>query len=131
LKDHYISAPEDRWDIVEGLADKVEALESKLDESMEKEIKAEKELVEAEKAIAFVEVTSGLADTQVEKLKGLAEGVEANSVDDFVEKVETLKESYFGTKKEVILDEKVDETVVKDTTDASLAAAVRMLGLAK
>jgi len=128
LKEHFIQAPEDRWDIVEGLADKVESLEAKLDEEMEKGMKSAKAVLEAEKTVAFVELAEGLADTQAEKLKGLAESVEAESVEEYVSKVTTLKESYFKaapteTEKEITESDDTDD----EEDSSSLQEAIRLL----
>jgi len=125
LKSHYIKAPEDRWDIVEGLADKVESLEAKLDEEIETNIEAKKKILEAEKQVAFASLVEGLTDTQIEKLEKLSEKVEADTVEDFAEKVTTLKESYFkDSKSDDALDEEV-ENKPADTHDMS--EVVRML----
>lgn len=125
LKTHYIKAPEDRWDIVEGLADKVESLEAKLDEEIEINIEAKKKILEAKKTVKFAELSEGLTDTQIEKLEKLAENVDADSVEDYAEKVTTLKESYFkDSKSDEKLDEEVDDKP-KDTYD--LSEVVRML----
>jgi hypothetical protein len=109
LKEHYIQAPEQRWDIVEGLAAKVDELEVKLDESMDIAIAAKKEVLESEKAIAFIKISEGLADTQKEKLMTVAEGIEAETAETFTEKLTALKESYF--------DGKIDDSDVASVTE--------------
>jgi len=132
LKEHYIQAPEERWDIVEGLADKVESLEAKLDEEMESSMTAKKEVFEAEKAIAFVQMTESMADTQKEKLLDLAESVEADDIEEYVSKVNTLKESYFNPESGSShkLDEDtgaVDETETDIVSADQMAEAIRLL----
>jgi len=127
LKSHYIKAPEDRWDIVEGLADKVEELEAKLDESIEREIEAKKKIFEAEKVVKFAELSEGLTDTQKEKLEKLSEKLEADNIEEYTSKVETLVESYFSSKKkeEVVVEEKDESENSNQFFD--LSEAVRLL----
>jgi len=127
LKTHYIKAPEDRWDIVEGLADKVETLEAKLDEEIEAGIAAKKKVFEAEKSLAFAGLVEGLTDTQVEKLEALVEKVEADSIEDYTTKVETLKESYFKAADHKKVDESLDEDETKGK-GIDLSETIRLLG---
>lgn len=113
----YIDVPEERFDVVTDLAEKVEELEAKLDEKVETEIESKKKLTEAMSVMVFSQVSEGLADTEVEKLKELAEGLEFTDVESFQEKLETLKESYFKKKddtKETNLEESFINEVDKD-----------------
>jgi len=93
FSESFIDVPEERFDVVTDLAEKVEELEAKLDEKVESEIDTKKKLDEALAVMIFSEVSKDLADTEVEKLKELAEGVEFSDVESFQEKLETLKES--------------------------------------
>jgi hypothetical protein len=133
LKEHYVKVPEERWDIVEGLAEKVESLESKLDEAIEENISLKAAKFESEKKMKFAEISEDLAETQKEKLAELAEGVEAKDIEEYVSKVETIKESYFSSKsdsKEESLDEEVvDEDVdsVESSANELLKEAIRLL----
>jgi len=99
--ENYISVPEDKVDLVEELASKVEDLEAKLNEEIETNIQYKKQLTEAIKVQLVNEVCEGLTATQVEKIKALAEGVEFSTEEEFVEKLETIRENYFpsGVKK--------------------------------
>ena len=122
--EHYIDIPADKVDIVEELSLKVEELEGSLNEQIMKGIELKKELNEQLKQEAIHTACDGLSQTQVEKMKALAEGVEFNSDDEFASKLETLKESYFtsaiysgdnyGLDDEVIL---VEETKTLKSND--------------
>ena len=92
--EHYIDIPEEKVDVVEEMATKVEELEGKLNEEIQKSIEFRKEINEHKKIQAIQAVCEGLTQTQVEKLKSLAESVEFTSEEDFAEKITTLKEAY-------------------------------------
>ncbi len=92
--EHYIDIPEEKVDVVEELTQTVEALEEKLNEQISRSIELKKEINEHKKYQAVQAVCEGLTQTQVEKLKSLAESVEFTSEEDFAEKLNTLKEAY-------------------------------------
>ncbi len=98
FKEHFIQVPGERWDIVEGLAGKVEELEGKLDASIDESIESKKTLLESEKKLALITLSEGLADTQKEKLAELVSEVTAETLEDYTSKVSTIKESYFTEK---------------------------------
>ena len=94
--EHYIEVPDEKVDIVEGLYDKVEELEEKLNSQIEENVKTKDELNEYRKDKILEEVCEDLADTQSEKMKSLVEGVSyEDDADDFENKVKTIKENYF------------------------------------
>lgn len=93
--ENYIDIPDEKVDLVEELSTKVEDLESKLNEQIDISIELVKELNESKKIEAFHTVTEGLTQTQIEKLKTLVESVEFTTEEEFVEKLETIKENYF------------------------------------
>lgn len=95
--EHYIDIPEDKVDIVSELTDKVGELEDSLNEQIKAAVELRKELNESRKVEAIHAVCEGLTQTQVEKLKALAENVEFTTEQEFTGKLETLKESYFKT----------------------------------
>jgi len=95
--EHYIDIPEEKVDVVSELAAKVEELEEKLNEEMHRSIQFKKEINEHKKLEAVQTVCEGLTQTQVEKLKSLAETVEFTTGEEFAEKLVTLKEAYTGT----------------------------------
>ena len=96
FEEHYIDIPEEKVDIVEGLTSKVEELETSLNEQIQAAVELKKELNEHKKTEAIHAVCEGLTQTQVEKMKSLAEGVEFTTDDEFADKLVTLRESYFN-----------------------------------
>jgi len=95
FEDHYVDIPDDKYDVLQAQSDKIAELEEKvnktLDESME--LKKSKDSLTRNKVIS--EMSSDLADTEIEKFKGLTEDVDFGSEEDFRSKLDTLKESYF------------------------------------
>ena len=124
FEDHYVAIPEDKYDVVENMVDKLDEMESKLNEQIEKNITITKSLSEATGGNILSDVSEGLSTTQKEKLASLAEGVEFESEESYKEKLETLKESYFKTSPkrsdtEVLTEE--NATAPAPTTDAMSA----------
>ena len=97
FEDHYVSIPEEKYDVIESMVDKLDDMESKLNEQIEKNVALNKRLAESTADVIFADVTEGLAQTQRDKLATLAENVEFESENGYREKLETLKESYFPT----------------------------------
>jgi hypothetical protein len=130
--ENYINVPEDKVDLVEELAAKVEDLETKLNEEIETNIEYKKALTEAFKEQLTVGVCEGLTATQVEKLKSLAESVDFSTEEEFVEKLETLRENYFpsGIQKAKVshLQEQFEDTedkkVIADPYVAMVSQAI-------
>ena len=120
--ENYINVPEDKVDLVEELAAKVEELETKLNEEIETNIEYKKALTEAIKEQLTVEVCEGLTATQVEKIKSLAESVDFSTEEEFKEKLETLRENYFpsGIQKANVsqLQEQFEDTEEKKSVSA-------------
>jgi len=109
--ENYIDVPEEKADLVDELATKSEDLEAKLNEEFEKSVAMKKELDEFKAEKALAEATNGLVDVDADKLRSLAEGVEFETIDQYREKLETIKESYFpkvratGAEKEESIDD--------------------------
>ena len=126
--EHYIDVPAEKVDLVDELATKVEELESKLDEEIERGVEYKQALVESRKNEITRVVTEGLTDTQVEKIRTLAESVEFSTEDEYKSKLETIRENYFpsGMKKadEEQLHENVDDTEENQTINDPFVAAV-------
>jgi len=99
FEESYIEVPESKVDLVDELAETVEQLEAKLDSTTADAISMAEMLEGYQRDEIIREHSGGLADTQIEKLKSLAEDVDFDDVDSFSEKVKTIKESYFGQKK--------------------------------
>jgi len=99
FEEHYVTIPEEKYDVIESMVDKLDEMEGKLNEQIEKNIALNKRLAESVSDVVFAEVTEGLAQTQKDKLAGLVENVEFESETAYREKLGTLKESYFPTQK--------------------------------
>ena len=112
FEEHYISIPDDKVEVVEGMADSIREMETRLDEQVKANVKLQTRLNESAKTVILKNVSEGLADTQKDKLAALAEGVEFTTEEEFSKKVKTIKESYFkeGT---VTQSEVADETPVE------------------
>ena len=98
FEDHYVTIPEEKYDVIENMVDKLDDMESKLNEQIEKNVALNKRLAESTADVIFADVTEGLAQTQKDKLATLVENVDFESENNYREKIETLKESYFPTK---------------------------------
>ena len=99
FEEHYVTIPEEKYDVIESMVDKLDEMEGKLNEQIEKNIALNKRLAESVSDVVFAEVTEGLAQTQKDKLANLVDNVEFESETAYREKLETLKESYFPTQK--------------------------------
>lgn len=95
FEEHYVEIPEDRYDVLEGMVERLDEMESKLNEQIERNVQLNQRLSESVSDSIFYEVARGLAETQKSKLSSLAESVEFVSEEDYREKLETLRESYF------------------------------------
>jgi hypothetical protein len=133
FEEHYVSIPEDKYDVLESMVEKLDDMETKLNEQIEKNITLNGRLSEATAEGILDQVSEGLAQTQKEKLASLSESVEFESEDQYRDKLETLKESYFASKKESsaakteTLSEGVDHAGSESYSD-SMAAYLRTLG---
>ena len=96
FEEHYVSIPDEKYDVVESMVNKLDEMETKLNEQIEKNISLNKRLAESVAESVLDQVSEGLAQTQKEKLASLAESVEFESEEEYREKLETLKESYFS-----------------------------------
>jgi len=96
---HYVQIPEDKYDVLESMVEKLDDMETKLNEQIEKNIQLNQRLAESVADGIFDEISEGLAATQKEKLASLAESVEFESEEEYREKLEMLKESYFPANK--------------------------------
>jgi hypothetical protein len=131
--EHYIDVPAEKVDLVDELAGKVEELETKLNEEIERGVSYAKALVESRKKEITAEVCEGLIATQVEKIKTLAESVEFSTEDEYKEKLETIRENYFpsGVKKasesqlqEEVTDGSEKQVVSNDPYVSAVAQAI-------
>ena len=116
FEEHYVSIPEEKYDVVENMVEKLDEMESKLNEQIERNISLNQRLGESVADHILADVSEGLAISQKEKLASLAEGVEFESEKEYREKLETLKESYF--QKSNIINEEADspQTISEDAS---------------
>ena len=112
FEEHYISIPDEKVDVVEGMAESIREMEERLDEQVKANVKLQSRLNETAKINILNTVSEGLADTQKDKLAALAEGVEFTTEEEFSKKVKTIKESYFK-EATVTQSEVADETPVE------------------
>jgi hypothetical protein len=109
FESHNISIPEEKFDALETANGRVEELEGKLQEQLEKNIELVKISENLEREQAFVSACEGLTDTEVEKFKSLSEGIEFDDNAQYVDKLNILKESYFG-ENTIVSEEKIEES---------------------
>ena len=127
FEEHYINVPDDKIDVVEGMAEDIREMEQRLDEQVKRNVELHNRLNESTKQIVLNTVSEGLVETHKEKLASLAEGIEFTSEEEYSKKLNTIKESYFkeGVAKTV---EEVDETPVENTeVSASMAAYLQAI----
>ena len=132
FEEHYVTIPEDKYDVLESMVEKLDDMETKLNEQIEKNISLNGRLSEATADGILDQVSEGLAQTQKEKLASLSESVEFESEGQYREKLETLKESYFSDKKSPVaktetLSEGVDEAG-SESYSSSMETYLKTLG---
>ena len=132
FEEHYVTIPEDKYDVLESMVEKLDDMETKLNEQIEKNIGLNKRLAESSADSILTQVSEGLAQTQKEKLASLSESVEFESEETYREKLETLKESDFASKpqsstaKTETLSE--GEASAPESYTGSMASYMRTLG---
>jgi hypothetical protein len=130
FEEHYIDVPDEKYDILGSQSDKIDELEAKLNEQIEKTAELKKSHDVLVRESVFAEVASDLADTEVEKFKSLAEEVEFTDEDSFKVKLDQLKESYFP--KATTIAESVDsESDGSEAFDTTGAMAAYMAAISK
>ena len=130
--EHYIDVPDEKYNVLEDQASKIEDLEKKLNEQIEKNVELNKDNADKSRKEIMAEVASDLADTAKEKFAKLAEEIEWSDADSFKQKCETIKESYFGKKEEV--KDKLDDVAAGDepsNEDLSKAMAAYTAAISK
>ena len=136
FEEHYVSIPDDKYDVLESMVEKLDDMETKLNEQIEKNVGLNKRLGESVANGILESVSDGLAATQKEKLASLAESVEFESEQSYREKLETLKESYFASKGTPTsntenLSEGVDNSVGSVSHSPSMDAYLKSLSAFK
>ena len=126
--EHNFSVPEEKFNLLDGMAGELDDMEAKLNEQIDANVALNKRIGEFVKMEIVNECAAGLAETQKEKLASLAEGVEFETEEDFRNKVETIKESYFTRKAEVAAatepTEEVSEPLVESTASGTMSKYV-------
>ena len=120
FEEHYVDVPDEKYDILGQQSEKIDELEAKLNEQIEKNAEMKKSHDVLVRDRVFTECSSDLADTEVEKFKSLAEEVDFSNEESFKEKLDQLKESYFPKAKTVAesVDTPSEEGQSYDTTGA-------------
>ena len=138
FEDHYVSIPEDKYDVIENMVDKLDEMETKLNEQIQRNVALNKRLAESTSDVIFAEVAEGLALSQKDKLASLAENVEFDSEASYREKLVKLRESYFPTnagtqrsKTETVSEEvKTEEQQIQESYSPMMSAYLQTLGRA-
>ena len=124
FEDHYIDVPDEKYDVLEDQASKIEDLEKKLNEEIEKNVEMNKVNGSYKRQEIIDEHSKDLADTAKEKFDSLVEGVEYSSEEDFAQKVKTIKESYFEQKAEKSASADIDDVAEGDESNVDLSDAM-------
>ena len=130
--EHNFSVPEEKFNLLDGMVEEIDDMEAKLNEQIDANVALNKRIGEFVKMEIVNECAVGLAETQKEKLASLAEGVEFETEEDFRNKVNTIKESYFTRKAELAESvseptEEASEPLVEDTTSSTMSKYVDAL----
>ena len=120
--EHYIDVPDEKYNVLEEQASKIEDLEKKLNEQIEKNVELNKDNAEKTRNEIMSEVAADLADTAKEKFAKLAEEIEWSDAESFKKKCETIKESYFGKKEEV--KDELHDVAAGDESNVDLSKAM-------
>jgi hypothetical protein len=132
FEDHYIDVPDEKYNVLEDQSSKIEELNKKLNESIEKNVELSKENGEHKRQNIIDEASKELADTQKEKFNKLAEEVEYSNEEDFKTKVATIKESYFGKKESTSeIDDVAAESNAEQPQDLTNAMAAYSAAISK
>lgn len=123
FEDHYINVPDEKYDVLEDQASKIEELNKKLNEQIESNVKLNSEIGKLTRKDIVAEVASGLTDTNKEKFNKLAEEIEYSNATEFKNKVTTIKESYFTTK-EISSKNEIDNVAEGETTNVDLSSSM-------
>jgi len=130
FEEHYVTFPEDKYDVIESMVDKLDEMEGKLNEQIERNVALNRRLAESVADVIFADVAEGLAISQKDKLASLAENVEFDSEESYREKLVTLRESYFpvntGAQKEDSENLSEEVTLTEETEMISEGATNAM-----
>ena len=120
FEDHYIDVPNEKYDVLEAQSEKISQLEAKLNEAIEKNVSMKTDNAKLVREQVISEMSSDLAETEIEKFKSLTEDVDFEDEDSYKEKLETLKENYFPKQKTVVA-ETVDNVETGNAQDIDVS----------
>ena len=131
FEDHYIDVPDEKYDILEANLSKIEELEEKLNKQIEENVQLRKAKGELVKESMIADVANGMTDTETEKFQSLVEDVEFSDEESYKGKLQTIRESYFGTEKNVetgqVLTEEGSDTAPVETS-SSMERYIKAIG---
>ncbi len=131
FEDHYIDVPDEKYDILEANLTKIEELEDKLNKQMEENVQLKKAKGELVKESMIADVADGMTDTETEKFQSLVDDVEFSDEESYKEKLQTIKESYFGSGEVKAQDETLTEEGSEETQEVSGQMAKYMSAIKK
>ena len=131
FEDHYIDVPDEKYDILEANLTKIEELEDKLNKQMEENVQLKKAKGELVKESMIADVADGMTDTETEKFQSLVDDVEFSDEESYKEKLQTIKESYFGSEEVKSQDETLTEEGTEETQEVSGTMAQYMSAIKK
>ena len=131
FEDHYIDVPDEKYNVLEDQSSKIEELEKKLNESIEKNVELTKENGNFKRQDIIDEASKDLAETQKEKFNKLAEEIDYKNEEDFKTKVATVKESYFGKKESTSEIDDVAAESSQENPDLTNAMAAYSAAISK
>lgn len=123
FKENYVDLPEEKYDLVASLKEQVSGLEEKLNEQVERNMSLKADIKESKREAVFADVTSGLADTEVERFTAIAEGIDYENDESYREKLDIIKEKYFG---DSIVDDGTSESLTEETIVEDVDAETRV-----
>ena len=119
FEDHYIDVPDEKYDILEAKEKELEDLKSKVNEMVEKSVEDKTVIDSFTKDEIFESTVDGMADTEKEKMKSLVEDISFEGADAYKKKLDTIKESYFGTKKEAPAETTNVDAINEDSNEGN------------
>jgi len=131
FEDHYIDVPDEKYDILEANLTKIEELEDKLNKQMEENVQLKKAKGELVKESMIADIADGMTDTETEKFQSLVDDVEFSDEESYKEKLQTIKESYFGTDEVKAQDETLTEEGTEEPVKVSGSMAQYMSAIKK
>jgi len=124
FKEHYIEVPAGKEDMFDEIVNKAEDLEDQLSEAVEKSIELKKANVVLERAAKFADIAEGLTDNDTEKLRDLTKDIDFDSVEQFAEKVSTIKEAYFKEAKLEVMTDSVED-IIDETEEVEISVSMQ------